>query len=81
MGRLLIADLCAGPWNHEWRLAKMPLLNQVAHVWNAPARFAEAAAEIVDIASFGLGSANPALVGYAEAATSGAGRRRFRQLT
>jgi hypothetical protein len=59
----------------------MCLLNQVAQVWNAPARFTEAAAEIVDIDSFGLGFANPALVGYPGAATSGAGRRRFRQLT
>ena len=81
MGRLLIADLCAGPWNHEWHLAEMPLLNQVPITWRAPARLAEAGAEIVYIASFGLGFANPALVGYAEAATSGAGRRRFRQLT
>ena len=69
------------PQKHEWRLAEMCLLNQVAHVWNAPARFAEAAAEIVDGAGFCVGFANPALVGYPEAATSGAGGPRFRQLT
>jgi len=50
-------------------------------LWSAPARFAEAAVEIVDAAGFGLGFANPPLVGYPEAAASGAGRRRFRQLT
>ena len=35
-------------------------------LWSAPARFVEAAVEIVDAAGFGLGFANPALVGYPE---------------
>ena len=41
----------------------MSLLNRVAHVLNAPARFAEAAVEIVDTAGFCVGFVNSALVG------------------
>jgi len=48
---------------------------------SAPTRFVEAGVEIAETAGFGPGFANPALVGYPEAAPSGAGRRRFRQLT
>jgi hypothetical protein len=41
----------------------MSLLNRVAHVLNAPARFAQEPAEIVDTAGFCVGFVNSALVG------------------
>ena len=69
------------PQNREWRWAGMSFLNRVPPLGNAPAQPVEAGAEISGTAGFGPGFANPALVGYAEAARSGAGRRRFRKLT
>ena len=53
-----------GPQNRDWRLAEMSLLNLVPAISDAVAR---STAEIVYTASFCVGFANPALVGYPEA--------------
>jgi hypothetical protein len=59
----------------------MSLSGQIALLLDLSVRPAEAFADIADAAYFHAGFANPAILGYLEAAASGAGRLCLRQLT